>query len=145
METPILSIDKATKHFGGLVAINNLSFDVQTGEIVGLMGPNGAGKTSLVNAISGTYKLDSGTIKFKGKNIVGLAPHQICHLGIARTYQVPQPFVNLTAIQNIVVASMYACNANKATAESEAIRLLDVVGLGAKKIYSGEKYGRSYP
>ena len=133
METPILSIDKATKHFGGLFAVRDLSFDVMTGEVVGLMGPNGAGKTSLINAIAGSYRIDSGSIKFKGKSIVGLAPHEICHLGIARTYQVPQPFGTLTAMQNVMVASMYGRGASRSVAQSEAIRLLEVVGLGDKK------------
>jgi branched-chain amino acid transport system ATP-binding protein len=133
LEAPILSIQKATKRFGGLVAISDLSFDINKGEIVGLMGPNGAGKTSLINAIAGTYKLDSGAIIYNGRNITGLPPHEICHLGIARTYQVPQPFVNLTAIQNVIVAAIYGSGVNRITAEKEALRLLDVVGLGAKK------------
>jgi branched-chain amino acid transport system ATP-binding protein len=133
LDAPILSIQKATKRFGGLVAISDLSFDIQKGEFVGLMGPNGAGKTSLINAIAGTYKLDSGAIIYNGKNIVGLPPHQICHLGIARTYQVPQPFVNLTAMQNVVVAGIYGSGINRVTAEKEALRLLNVVGLGEKK------------
>lgn len=133
METAILSIDKATKHFGGLIAVKDLSFDVNKGEIVGLMGPNGAGKTSLINAIAGTYRVDSGDIRFKGKSIVGKSPHDICHLGICRTYQVPQPFVSMTAMQNVAVAAMYGRGANRATAESEALRLLNVVGLGEKK------------
>lgn len=133
MEVPILSIDKATKCFGGLVAIKDLTFEVQTGEVVGLMGPNGAGKTTLINAIAGTYKLDSGIIKFKGKNIVGLPPHKICHLGISRTYQVPKPFVTLTALQNVMVAAIYGRGVDRATAEIEADRLLKVVGLLDKK------------
>jgi branched-chain amino acid transport system ATP-binding protein len=132
LATPILSINNATKRFGGLVAVNNLSLDIQSGEIVGLMGPNGSGKTTLINVISGTYKIDSGSITFNGKNIVGRSPHEICHLGISRTYQVPQPFVNLTAIQNVVVAAMFAGGANRATAQNEAVRLLNLVGLGTK-------------
>jgi len=133
VETPILEIEKATKRFGGLVAVKDLTFNVNYGEIVGLMGPNGAGKTSLINAIAGTYRLDAGDIRFKGKSILGLPPHRICHLGICRTYQVPQPFVTMTAMQNVIVASMYGRGTNRATAESEATRLLNVVGLGDKK------------
>lgn len=133
METPILRVERATKKFGGLVAVNDLSLEIKPGEILGLMGPNGSGKTTLINAISGTYKIDSGSIKFRGRNIVGLAPHDICHLGIARTYQVPQPFVNMTATQNVIVASMYAAGANRVAAQKEAERLLNVVGLGDKK------------
>jgi branched-chain amino acid transport system ATP-binding protein len=133
LDAPILSIQNATKRFGGLIAISELSFDIHKGEIVGLMGPNGAGKTSLINAIAGTYKLDSGAIIYNGKNIVGLPPHEICHLGIARTYQVPQPFVNLTAIQNVVIAGIYGNKLNRISAEKEALRLLSVVGLADKK------------
>jgi branched-chain amino acid transport system ATP-binding protein len=133
METPILSVDRVNKHFGGVLAINNLSFDVQAGEVIGLMGPNGAGKTTLLNVIAGEYKPDSGTVKFKGNNITGLPPHKICHLGVARTYQIPQPFVNLTALQNIAVAATYARGLGKADAEIEAAKLLDRVGLSERK------------
>ncbi len=133
MEAPILSVIAITKHFGGLVAINDLSFDVHPGDAVGLMGPNGAGKTTLLNVIAGQYRPDRGMIKFKGNNIVGLAPHRICHLGIARTYQIPQPFVNLTALQNVAVAAIYGKGVGKATAEAEAAKLLDIVGLSEKK------------
>jgi len=133
VEAPILSINGVNKHFGGVVAIGNLSFDVQAGEVVGLMGPNGAGKTTLINVISGEYKPDSGTVKFKGNDIGGLPPHKICHLGIARTYQIPQPFVSLTALQNIAVAARYGRGLSKAAAESEAAKLLDTVDLSDRK------------
>ena len=103
MEVPILSVDGVTKRFGGLVAVKDLSFDVHAGEVVGLMGPNGAGKTTLLNVLSGEYRPDSGAIKFNGNDITGLPPHKICHLGIARTYQVPQPFIKLTALQNMIL------------------------------------------
>ena len=133
LETPLLIIDGVSKRFGGVVAVKDLSFDVQAGQVVGLMGPNGAGKTTLLNVISGKYKPDSGRVKFKGKNIVGLPPHKICHLGIARTYQIPQPFVNLTALQNIAVAARYGRGLTKSAAESEASKLLDTVGLSERK------------
>jgi branched-chain amino acid transport system ATP-binding protein len=132
LEAPILSVAGVTKSFGGLVAIRDLSFDIQTGEAVGLMGPNGAGKTTLLNVIAGEYKPDSGTIKFDGNNITGLPPHKICHLGIARTYQIPQPFVNLTARQNIVVAARFGRGLEKAAAEKEASEILDIVGLSQR-------------
>ena len=133
MEAPILSIDRVNKHFGGLVAIQDLSFDVQAGEVMGLMGPNGAGKTTLLNIISGEYRLDSGRVEFKGNDITGLPPHKICHLGIARTYQIPQPFVNLTALQNIAVAAIYGRGLSKSAAEQEAAKILKLVGLLEKK------------
>jgi branched-chain amino acid transport system ATP-binding protein len=97
------------------------------------MGPNGAGKSTLLNIISGEYKPNSGTIIYKKHNITALASHKICHLGIARTYQIPQPFVNLTALQNIVVAAEYGRGLGKAAAESEAPKILDIVDLLEKK------------
>lgn len=122
-----------TKKFGGLVAVNDLSIDVQEGEAVGLMGPNGAGKTTVINIISGQYKPDWGKVMFKEHNISGLPPHGICHLGIARTYQIPQPFANLTALENIEVAAMYGKGVGKGAATAEANRIIDLVGLSDKK------------
>ena len=133
LETPVLSITGVNKYFGGLAAINDLSFDVRPGEILGLMGPNGAGKTTLLNVIAGEYKPDSGKIKFQGKDIAGLPPHKTCRLGIARTFQVPQPFASLTTLQNIAVAGRYGRGLDKATAESEAAEILDMVQLSDKK------------
>jgi branched-chain amino acid transport system ATP-binding protein len=139
MEAPILSVDGVNKHFGGLVAVRDLSFDVQASEVVGLMGPNGAGKTTLINIVSGEYKPDSGTVKFKGNNITGLPPHRICHLGIGRTYQIPQPFTKLTALQNIAVAAIYGRGFSKSAAEDEAVKILDFIGLSEKKeMYAGD-------
>lgn len=133
MTTPLLSMERVTKCFGGLVANYKVSLDVQPGEVMGLMGPNGAGKTTLLKVISGEYKPDSGTIKFKGQEIAGLPPHKVCHRGIARTYQIPQPFTNLTALQNVVVAAMYSRNMKRASAEREANQILETVGLGDRK------------
>lgn len=133
MEAPILSVANINKHFGGLAAVCNLSFDVQAGEVLGLMGPNGAGKSTLLNIISGAYKPASGTIRFKKHDITGLAPHSICHLGIARTFQIPQPFVNLTVLQNLLVAAEYGRNIGKAAAERDALKVLDIVDLSDKK------------
>lgn len=133
MEVPLLSVEKVNMHFGGLAAICDLSFEVREGEALGLMGPNGAGKSTLLNVISGEYKPASGTIRFKKQNITALAPHRICHLGIAHTYQIPQPFVNLTALQNIAVAAEYGRGLGKATAEGEALKILEMVDLLEKK------------
>jgi branched-chain amino acid transport system ATP-binding protein len=133
MEAPILSVTKINKHFGGLTAVFDVSFDVQAGAVLGLMGPNGAGKSTLLNIISGEYKPDSGTVHFHGHEITGLPPHKICHLGIARTFQIPQPFVNMTVLQNLVVAAEYGRNLGKAAAEREALKILDLVGLSEKK------------
>jgi branched-chain amino acid transport system ATP-binding protein len=96
------------------------------------MGPNGAGKTTLINVISGEFKPDSGTIKFKGKGIEGFPPHRVCGLGIGRTYQIPQPFVKLTALQNIAVAAMYGGGLGKSQARKEAEKIIGLVGLADK-------------
>ena len=133
METPILSVSGVSKHFGGLTVFTDICFDVQASEALGLMGPNGAGKSTLLNIISGRYKPDSGTIRFKGHDITGLSPHRICHLGIGRTYQIPQPFINLTVQENITVAAAYGRGIGRAAAESEAIKILDVADLLEKK------------
>ena len=131
MEVPILSVTRVNMHFGGLVAVYDLSFDVQAGEVLGLMGPNGAGKSTLLNIISGVYKPTHGTVKFKGNHITTLAPHRICHLGIARTFQIPQPFVNLTALQNIMVAAEYGRGIGKA---EEAVFTRDLAAITLKRL-----------
>lgn len=133
METPILSVDRITKRFGGLVAVHDMSFALHAGEVLGFLGPNGAGKTTLINLIAGEHALDSGEVTFKGKNISGLPLHKICHLGIARTYQIPQPFVKLTVLQNVVVAMIYGRNVGKRVAERETLKLLEVMGLSEKR------------
>jgi branched-chain amino acid transport system ATP-binding protein len=91
----ILEGEKVTKYFGGLAAVSKVDFAIEQGELVGLIGPNGAGKTTLFNLISGAIPLKSGTILFKGQRINGLKPHEICHKGIARTFQSVKIFGNL--------------------------------------------------
>lgn len=122
-----------------MTAVSDISFDVRADETLGLMGPNGAGKSTLLNIISGIYKPDSGTVKFKGRNITGLASHRVCHLGIGRTYQIPQPFTNLTVLQNIMVAAEYGRGLGKAAAENESLRILEMVDLlGEKDVLTRE-------
>ncbi|MBN1104081.1 MAG: ABC transporter ATP-binding protein [Deltaproteobacteria bacterium] len=133
MAEPILSITRVTKRFGGLVALSDLSLDVYQGEAVGLMGPNGAGKTTLISVISGQYSPDHGGVRFEGHDISGLPPHRVCRLGIARTYQIPQPFGHLTALQNTAVAAMYGRGLGKAAAMAEAERILGIVDLSGKR------------
>ena len=86
----ILKIDGVSKHFGGLMAINDVSFSINEGETLGLMGPNGAGKTTLVNMVTGKYLADSGNIQFMGHDITRMPAYRRCKLGISRTYQIPQ-------------------------------------------------------
>jgi branched-chain amino acid transport system ATP-binding protein len=99
----ILVVDNVTKKFGGIVALRNVSLDIHD-EILGLIGPNGSGKTTLVNIISGAYMPDSGKIIYRDNDITILPPHVRCRLGIARTYQIPRPFSNLTVLENVIVS-----------------------------------------
>ena len=133
METPILSIKGLTKRFGGLVAVDDVGFDVNSGDTIGLMGPNGAGKSTLLNVVAGEYKPDAGTIKFKDRPIQGLSAHKICRYGIGRTYQIPKPFTHLTVLENVMVAAIFGRGLRKAHAEKEANTILEITELTEKK------------
>jgi len=99
----ILSINNVEKHFGGLIALRDVSFEVEKNKITGLIGPNGAGKTTLFNVLSGVYKANKGSILFKESDIINLPPHKIADIGIARTFQIARPFLDLTVTQNVLV------------------------------------------
>jgi len=103
----ILEGEGVTKYFGGLAAVSNVDFHVEQGEIAGLIGPNGAGKTTLFNLISAALVPKPGTIRFKGEKITGLKPHKICRLGLARTFQEVKIFSNMTALQNVLLGSLF--------------------------------------
>jgi branched-chain amino acid transport system ATP-binding protein len=124
----ILEVSGLTKRFGGLVAVNNLTFHIEKGEILGLIGPNGAGKTTVFNLITGFYRPDSGTIKLQGKDITGLKPHQISRKGVARTFQLVKPFSNMTVMENVMVGA-FSITDDKEKALKEAEELLKLVGL----------------
>jgi len=100
-----------TKTFGGIVAVSNVSFYVDKGEILGLIGPNGAGKTTLFNLVSGMHAPNSGIVEFNGEKISGLRPYQICPKGIARTFQLTQSFNNLSVIENVMVGALFGKDA----------------------------------
>jgi branched-chain amino acid transport system ATP-binding protein len=106
-KTPILKVSKLVKRFGGFHALDGLSFHVVPGEILGLVGPNGSGKTTAINVISGLYAPDGGEVVFDGASAGGVASHKLVHRGINRTFQVPKPFLSLTARENIQVALTY--------------------------------------
>ena len=122
--------------FGGLQALDNVSFSVGKGEVVGLIGPNGAGKTTMMNIICGLYKPTEGTIDFEGTRITGLTSNKICHLGISRTYQIPQPFYAMTALGGVTVSVLNGKkrrNMCLSDAGLEASYYLEFVGLFAKR------------
>ena len=100
---PILSVEGLSKHFGGVVAVDSVSFDVYEHDFLGIIGPNGAGKTTLLNLITGFLKPNSGKVFFRGKNITGSAPYKIAELGIARTLQMVRPFYHLPAFKNVII------------------------------------------
>jgi branched-chain amino acid transport system ATP-binding protein len=129
----LLSVKNVSKHFGGLVALSNVSFDVEEGEVLGLMGPNGAGKTTLLNVIAGDYEPDHGEIVFNGRNITKLPPHKICHLGIGRTFQIPLPFNGLTVTENALVGGIFGGRRSREEANREGQQILQSVGLLDKK------------
>jgi branched-chain amino acid transport system ATP-binding protein len=103
----MLAVDGLTKRFGGFLAVNQVSFDVRQGEILGLIGPNGSGKSTTFNLIAGTLPPSAGSIRFEGAEIAGLAAHAICRQGIARTFQIPRPFRKLSLVENVTLAAYY--------------------------------------
>ncbi|MEP9350073.1 ABC transporter ATP-binding protein [Xanthobacter sp. KR7-225] len=103
----LLEAENLEIRFGGVTALAGISFRVEAGEIFGVIGPNGAGKTTLLNAISAVYALDAGTIRFDGADVTGLRPHRLSRLGIARTFQIVQPFKAMSVRENVAVGAMF--------------------------------------
>lgn len=102
----LLQVSALSKRFGGLQAVNDLSFALEEGEILGLIGPNGAGKTTVFHLVSGFHRPDGGDIRFRGRSLVGLKPHAICLLGMARTFQIMRPFPHLSVLENVKVGAL---------------------------------------
>ena len=128
----MLTVEHLTKRFGGFLAVNDVSFEVRPGEILGLIGPNGSGKSTIFNMLSGTLTPNGGSIKFEGREIAGEAPHRIVNLGIGRTFQIPRPFRRLSILENVVLAGFYGQGgASRVKALDAAQRALGLVGLPA--------------
>jgi len=127
----MLAVEGLCKRFGGFLAVNQVSFDVREGEILGLIGPNGSGKSTTFNLIAGNLTLTAGSIRFAGKEIGGLPAHAICHQGIARTFQIPRPFRKLSLLENVALAAYYgeARGISRDEATHRAIEALEMVGL----------------
>jgi branched-chain amino acid transport system ATP-binding protein len=130
----MLTLDDISKYFGGLAALNEVCLKVKEGEFLGLIGPNGSGKTTLFDVISGVLKPSSGRVSFKGEDITDFYPDKICHLGIARTFQIPRPFKDLSVLENVSLGVLFG-NAGQSASYSEqaakrdAFQYMDFVGL----------------
>jgi branched-chain amino acid transport system ATP-binding protein len=126
----LLELGGVTRQFGGLRAVSDVTLSVAQGEVVGLIGPNGAGKTTLVNVITGVHPASAGTVRFGGEDITRLRPYQAARRGIARTFQIVQPFPGMTVLENVAAAAMFAGGLSYGEpARAEAMQHLRFVGL----------------
>ncbi|MGE5200971.1 MAG: ABC transporter ATP-binding protein [Acidobacteriota bacterium] len=127
----MLAVEGLSKRFGGFLAVNQVSFEVREGEILGLIGPNGSGKSTTFNLISGTLPPSAGSIRFGGREIGGKPAHRVCRMGIARTFQIPRPFRKLTIRENVALAAYYGKGGDGSRGEAmrRAEEALELVGL----------------
>ncbi len=125
----MLAVEGLSKRFGGYLAVNQVSFEVRQGEILGLIGPNGSGKSTTFNLIAGALRPTGGAIRFDGRDIAGHAAHSICRAGIARTFQIPKPFRKLSLVENVALAAYYGASGaiSRAEAERRAADLLETI------------------
>ncbi len=128
---PILSAKKITKKFGGMIAVNSVDLEIYPKEIVGLIGPNGAGKTTFFNSITGFYKCDGGKVIFDGKDITSKTTFQNCKEGMARTFQIVQPFGEMTSLENVMVGAFNRTNSYDVAME-KAKKWIEFVGMAEK-------------
>ena len=131
---PILEGEGVTKYFGGLAAVFNVDFHVEQGEALGLIGPNGAGKTTLFNLISAALTPKSGEIRFKGRNIIGLAPFKICRLGVARTFQTVKIFGDMPVLNNVVLGSYFGSSSGMSSGTSTRVGTSTVLSSGTPSV-----------
>jgi branched-chain amino acid transport system ATP-binding protein len=127
----MLTVTKLSKRFGGFLAVNQVSFAVQAGEILGLIGPNGSGKSTTFNLIAGMLRPTGGSVVFEGAELAGLPAHRICRSGIARTFQIPRPFRKLSLLENVTLSAYYGAgdSIGRAEARRRAVETLDLIGL----------------
>ena len=124
----VLETHKVSKHFGGLVAVNQVSMHIEQGDIVGLIGPNGAGKTTLINAISGLNPPTSGRVTLFGEETTGLTPEKMCRKGLSRTFQIPRPFPKMTALEAVMTAAIFGNPPGKVKdPEAHSLKMLKFV------------------
>jgi len=131
----LLQVNGLSKHFGGLAAVQNVSFNIHQGEIVSLIGPNGAGKTTVFNLLSGVFPPSSGSFVLDGDDLTGKRPFEVCQKGVGRTFQIMQPFPHMTVLENVITSSLFGRvpKISMRQAEEEAVELCKLVGLGDKQ------------
>jgi branched-chain amino acid transport system ATP-binding protein len=125
----LLALHDVKKRYGAVMVTDGITLAVQAGETLGILGPNGAGKTTLFNLISGDVKVDAGRVEYEGRDVTALPPHQRCRSGIGRSYQVPQPFGNMTVFENLVTAACFGGGQPEHEAWVTAVEVLDKTGL----------------
>jgi branched-chain amino acid transport system ATP-binding protein len=139
-QVPLLELEHVTKRFGGLPAVENLSFRVRRGEVLSMIGPNGAGKSTAISLIGGALAPSEGAVRFQGQDITRLSPHRRAHLGIARTFQVTQPFAQLDIRDNVIVGALFGGHVhNRKEAAERADAVLARVGLAGKTHLKGDE------
>ncbi|MGJ8454353.1 ABC transporter ATP-binding protein [Pseudothermotoga sp. U03pept] len=131
----LLRVEGVTKSFGGLVAVNNITFEVRANEILGIIGPNGAGKTTLTSLVAGTLQPSSGKIFFDGKDITEVPAHTKAKLGISRTFQTVRPLRDFTALENLVVGALFAKGEKLGKAVESAKEICEFLNFGRKDLY----------
>ncbi|MBW2030260.1 MAG: ABC transporter ATP-binding protein [Deltaproteobacteria bacterium] len=129
----ILKVNRLTKSFGKVTAVHDLSFEVEGREILGIIGPNGAGKTTTFNLITGEIRPDQGEVIFDGRDVTHLQTYRRCRIGIARTYQIPKPFLNMTVLENLLVGAVYGGGMPYRQARDSCEAVLDKTGLLPKR------------
>jgi branched-chain amino acid transport system ATP-binding protein len=135
MSQPMLVVENLTKAFGGLTAMNDVSFTARRGEFVGIIGPNGAGKTTLMNLVTGYLRPDAGSMRLEGQSLEGLPPFRICRLGIGRTFQIVRPFPEMSVEDNVITGALFSTKPSVALrdARSAAREPLELTGLYSKR------------
>ena len=129
----MLVVEGLYKHFGGFTAVNRVDFSLEQGEILGLIGPNGSGKSTIFNLLAGALSPNAGSVRLRGQEVTGKSPHQICALGVGRTFQIPRPIRRLTILENVAVAGYFGQDVTVTREEAwqSAVKSLQLVGLSS--------------
>jgi len=142
----VLVVESLTKSFDGFLAVNRVSFELRKAEILGLIGPNGSGKSTIFNLIAGALRPTAGSIRLDGAEIGGMSADQVCHLGLARTFQIPRPFRKLTLLANVTLAAFFGGGGQRRSvtrgeAERQAAQALELAGLPSDGAATPESLG----